>query len=586
MPLHLPMTTEDLILSGYISNLSDFDPESQYLDIIIISGDAYVDHPSFGAALIGRWLENLGYSVGIIAQPDWKNTSSVKALGKPGLFAAVSSGNLDSMLHHYTAAGKLRHDDPYTPGGKHGLRPNRAVIAYTSLVKSAWKDICVVIGGTESTCRRIAHYDYWSDSVRGSVLPDSKADILVYGNAESQLSEIAAIARRCGGDKRFIVKECSDMPGICIMETGPGAGDLLPSLEDCRNSNADFIKAFNLFYANQNPWTGKTLWQKHDHRFLRHNRPALPLSEETLDKIYSLPFTRRAHPSYKEKIPALETVKWSVQTHRGCFGGCNFCSIYITQGGTIQSRSPESVISEVKDLANSADFHGTVTDLGGPSANMYGLYCKIDGKKNGCRRTSCLTPEICSHLYCDHSHMVKLYQSVEKISKVKHVFIGSGLRYDLALEDEKYMEVLCQNHVSGILKIAPEHADDKVLRLMNKPSNSKFRRFLKIFKKYKKKEQFLVPYIMSSHPGSDYAAMQKTSDFLRSEGLTSEQAQDFIPLPLTVSSVMFHTGINPLTGESVFVEKTPKGKLQQRYLLVPEKNHGKKVRPSGRHRTR
>ncbi|MBN2725307.1 MAG: YgiQ family radical SAM protein [Deltaproteobacteria bacterium] len=576
----LPVSTEDLVARGYLSSIKDFDPSKSYLDVIIITGDAYVDHPSFGAAIIGRWIEHLGYRVGIISQPDWKNSSSLAHLGRPALFAAVTAGNLDSMLHHYTATIKLRHDDPYTPGGKHGARPNRATIVYAGLCRQIWKNILVIAGGIEVSGRLISHYDYWSDSIKGSILADSKVDMLIYGNAETQLKELLKVVERHHGSRKSVITDNSfkEIPGTAVFDQINESGIELPPLERCVSDKEEFVRAFNVFYKNQNPWTGRILWQKHLSRWVRINPPAAPIDTDMLDEIYSLPFSRTQHIDYQQKVPALETVRWSITIHRGCFGGCHFCSIYVNQGGIIQSRSKNSIIREVEILTKIPEFKGVITDLGGPSANMYKMGCKNDGKMKGCSRKGCLMPKPCKFLDKDHSQLLDLYTAVSNVPGVKRVFIASGIRFDLCIDDDTYISQLLEEHVGGLLKIAPEHTEDDVLRLMNKPQNHVFLSFLKKFRKYRKNNQFLVPYVMSSHPGCTFSFMINASRFLKKEKLMVEQAQDFIPLPSTVSSVMFYTGVHPFTGEKLFVERTPAGKLKQRYTLVPPRNSAKAVR--------
>jgi uncharacterized radical SAM protein YgiQ len=557
----LPMTKTEMDSLGW-----------EQCDVILVSGDAYVDHPSFGAAVIGRTLEARGFRVGIIAQPDWHSPDDFTRLGRPRLFFGVTSGNIDSMLHHYTANKKLRHDDPYSPGGRHGLRPNRAVIVYSNLIRQAYKDVPIVLGGIEASLRRLAHYDYWDDAVRRSILFDAKADLLVYGMGERAIGRIAQILNTEDGIQNL---ELQNVPGTAVIcrsselpkfETSEYAE--LPSFEEVSTSKEAFNKAFVIASAEANPYFGKRLLQKHGDRYLLVNPPAMPLTTEELDSVYALPYQRKAHPSYSEQIPALETVKWSITSHRGCYGGCSFCTLYFHQGPVIQSRSIESVIKEIEALANDPKFKGTISDIGGPTANMYGTGCKINGREKFCRKASCLAPQMCENLKPGQHASVKLWHEALKVPEVKNVFVASGVRYDLALHDHKYSKELIQKHTGGHLKVAPEHCSSNVLKQMNKPALSVFIEFIKIFRHLSKKEQYLVPYLISSHPGCSYDDMLDLKSFLKRNNLTVEQVQDFIPLPMTASAAMYHTGINPYTGEKLFVERTAAGKLKQRYALA------------------
>ena len=557
---YLPMTRSEMDSLGW-----------DQCDIILISGDAYVDHPSFGAALIGRVLESQGFKVGIIAQPDWHSTVDIIRLGKPRLFFGVTSGNIDSMLHHYTANKKLRHDDPYSPEGRHGLRPNRAVIVYSNLIRQAYKDVPIVLGGVEASLRRLAHYDYWDDAVRRSILFDAKADLLVYGMGERAVGRIAQLLN---AECKMQNAELQSIPGtaaICRSSELPKFGTLeyaeLPSFEEVSSSKEAFNQAFVIASNEANPYFGKRLLQKHGDRYLLVNPPAMSLDSEELDAIYALPYQRQAHPSYKEPIPALETVKWSITSHRGCYGGCSFCTLFFHQGPIIQSRSIESIINEAELLARDPKFKGVISDIGGPTANMYGTGCKAAGREKFCRKPSCLAPQICENLKPGQHASVKLWHQALKVPGVKNIFVASGVRYDLALHDHKYLKELIQKHTGGHLKVAPEHCTANVLKQMNKPALRIFIEFIKIFRHLSKKEQYLVPYLISSHPGCQYDDMLDLKAFLKRNNLTVEQVQDFIPLPMTASAAMYHTGKNPYTGEELFVERTAAGKLKQRYAL-------------------
>lgn len=557
----LPMTTGEMRARGW-----------DQCDVILISGDAYVDHPSFGAAVIGRVLEADGYRVGVIAQPDWRGTADFMKLGKPRLLFGVTSGNIDSMLHHYTAAKKLRRDDPYSPGGRHGLRPNRALIVYANRLREAYRDAPIVLGGIEASLRRLAHYDYWDDAVRRPVLFDAKADILVYGMGEGA---IRTIARLLDGGVGVRDLKLRGVPGTAVILGKPEAEEVrgpgcieLPSFEDAACSKDAFNRAFTLATAEANPHFGRRLLQKNGDRWLLQNPPALPLEAEELDRIHELPYERAAHPSYREPVPALETVKWSVVSHRGCYGGCSFCTLYFHQGPIIQSRSIASVVREVKALAARKDFRGTITDVGGPTANMYGTNCKSGRRGRDCRRRSCLAPRLCHNLKTDQFESVRLWRAVTAVTGVRQLYVASGVRHDLALQDARYLKNLIRERTGGHLKIAPEHVSDRVLRLMNKPGAELFAEFLDAFRHFSDKEQYPVPYLISGHPGCGYDDMLELRAFLKEQGIRVEQVQDFIPLPMTASAAMYHTGRDPFTGDKVYVERDPAGKQRQRQLLT------------------
>jgi uncharacterized radical SAM protein YgiQ len=540
--------------------------------VILITGDAYVDHPSFGAAVIGRVLEADGFRVGVIAQPDWRATADFMKLGKPRLFFGVTSGNIDSMLHHYTAAKKLRRDDPYSPGGRHGLRPNRALIVYANRLREAYKDVPIVLGGIEASLRRLAHYDYWDGAVRRPVLFDAKADILVYGMGERAIRTIARLLDTGDGMRNAKLRS---IPGTAVIlgkqeveeAQGPDCVEL-PSFEDAVCSKDAFNRAFTTTTNEANPFFGKRLLQKNADRWLLQNPPALPLETGELDRIHELPYQRAAHPSYREPVPALETVKWSVVSHRGCYGGCSFCTLYFHQGPVIQSRSIESVVREVRTLSARKDFKGTITDIGGPTANMYGTNCKANKRGHDCRRRSCLAPQMCHNLKTDQFESVRLWRAVMDVPGVKQVYVASGVRHDLALRDTRYLKNLIQERTGGHLKIAPEHVSARVLRLMNKPEAGLFAEFVDAFRHFSAKEQYLVPYLISSHPGCGTEDMDQLREFLQERRIKVEQVQDFIPLPMTASAAMYHTGKDPFTGRNVYVEWTAAGKQGQRNMLA------------------
>lgn len=545
------------------------------LDIILVSGDAYVDHPSFAAALIGRLLESKGFRVGIIAQPNWRDTKDITRLGRPRLFFGVTGGNLDSMLAHYTAAKKLRRDDAYSPGGKAGLRPNRATIVYSNLIRRAFQDISIVLGGVEASLRRLAHYDYWDDKVRRSILLDAKADILVYGMGERQIVEIAQ--RLSSGEK---IKDLCDISGTTIVRSEsaePPRNDKIihiPSFEEVSTDKRKFAEAFRLFYLEQDAFHGKAITQKSGNRFVIQLPPAKPLTQNELDEIYDLPYERNWHPHYdKFCIPAFETVKFSITSHRGCFGTCSFCSIFQHQGRIVQSRSETSILKEAKKISEMPYFKGHITDVGGPTANMYGMFCERQSKLGSCKDKDCLMPSICNNLKASHIAQLKLLEKIRSLPKVKKVSLGTGVRYDLALNDHscKYLEELCKHYISGQLKIAPEHISNAVLKLMNKPRFEVYEEFIEEYKKINKrlgKEQYFVPYFVSSHPGCSVKDMVALAAYIKKRlGFRPEQVQDFIPNPMTLSTAMYYTEINPLTGESVYVAKTQKEKSLQRKML-------------------
>jgi uncharacterized radical SAM protein YgiQ len=542
------------------------------LDVIFVTGDAYVDHPSFGVPLLARLLESRGFRVGIIAQPDWRSVEPFTALGRPRLFFGVSAGAMDSMVAHYTPARKLRHDDAYTPGNRHGARPNRATIVYTARLKAAFKDVPVVLGGIEASLRRFAHYDYWEDRVRRSLLFDAKADLLVYGMGERPLLELAG--RMARGE---VLSDMTDIRGtafIASVRSGrplPDGCKEIPSFEAVAADKNAFGEAFRLIAGELNPWNAGVLAQRHGDRFLVCNPPSLPLSESEMDEVYQLPFAKAPHPSYGEPIPACIQIRASITSHRGCVGGCSFCAIAYHQGTIVQSRSQVSVVAEIERLAAMPWFDGTVTDVGGPSANMYGMKCGNLAAGEACRRSSCLFPEVCGNLRLGDRESAALLRKVRGIAKVAHVKVSSGVRHELFDRQREYFRELLAHHVGGLLKVAPEHFQDSVTARMGKPGRQVFERFLEHFRGESLRlgrKQFIVPYLMSGHPGCTMADMAETALTLKRLGLKVEQVQDFTPTPGTLSTCMYHTGMDPYTGEQVYVAKTDREKRLQKSLLL------------------
>ena len=538
------------------------------LDIIFVSGDACIDHPAFGVPLLARWLESQGFRVGIIPQPDWRSKEPFMSLGRPRLFFAVSAGAMDSMVAHYTPARKLRHDDAYTPGNRHGARPNRATIIYTSRLKEAYRDVPVIIGGLEASLRRFAHYDFWEDKVRRSILFDAKADMLIYGMGERAILEVARRLR--DGEK---LPEIADVRGTARIGSLPQEVPrvTLPSFEEVSASKEQFALAFKTAYQEQNPWSARTLLQPHGNRLLVCNPPALPLSRQELDAVYDLPFEKSPHPAYREQIPAWEQIKTSITSHRGCFGGCAFCAITMHQGKTIQSRSEDSILSEIDELAGKAWFRGSISDIGGPTANMYGLSCGNPDAMKTCLRESCIFPHVCRNLLTADKRAVALLQKARQRKGVKHIAISSGVRYDLLEAQPGYFRELVGHHVSGLLKIAPEHLAEHVTELMRKPGRKAFDRFLTRFREESDrlgKRQTIVPYLISGHPGCRLEDMLELALAMKKIGLKVDQVQDFTPTPGTISSCMFHTGIDPLTGKQVYVARSDREKGLQKALLL------------------
>ncbi len=546
------------------------------LDIILVSGDAYVDHPAWAAAILGRFLEKHGYQVGIIAQPDWQSLDDFKQLGQPRLYFGISGGNLDSMVNHYTADLKKRREDLYSPGGKAGRRPDRATIVYTNRLREAYPGVPIIIGGIEASLRRLAYYDYWSDKVRRSILLDSKADLLVYGMGEYKLLEIAQFIET-GGD----VKKLNGLRGTAFISSVLPSGALeIPSYERVKDNIRDFSRSTRLVFQNHNPYCSPPLAQKHGDRWVVVNPPAMPLTSKQMDSIYDIPFLRRYHPLYEQDggIPALKPVQFSVLTHRGCFGGCSFCSIGLHQGKFIQSRSIESLLAEAESFTAHPDFRGSIPDLGAASANMYGMSGNKSAVCEKCQKISCLYPSVCKNLNTDHSASLRLWDKMRKIKAIANIRVASGVRYDLILQDKsgQYLRELCKYHVGGQLKIAPEHVSWPVTKLMGKPDRSKYEQFMEAFKKVNeklKKEQYLIPYFISAHPGSSIKESIELAEFLRDHmQYYPEQVQNFTPTPMTLSTSMYYTGLNPMNGKQVYVAKGSLERKAQRALLQYRKS--------------
>lgn len=607
----LPMSREEMDRLGWDS-----------CDVIVVTGDAYVDHPSFGMAIVGRMLEAQGYRVGIIAQPDWTSKEDFMKLGKPNLFFGVTAGNMDSMINRYTADRKLRHDDAYTPDDKGGMRPDRATVAYTQRCKEAFSDVPVLLGGIEASLRRIAHYDYWSDTVRRSVLVDSKADMLIYGNGERPLVEVAhrlavgekitdivdvrntAIMRKMaltgwsGVDSTRLDKPGriepimnpygEDLPcseGVLPDPDGPQPINvrapkpkpwektyvLLPSFEKVKNDKVMYAHASRILHHETNPGCARALMQKHGDRYVWINPPAIPLATDEMDWVFALPFQRVPHPSYGQaRIPAYDMIRFSVNIMRGCYGGCSFCSITEHEGRIIQSRSEASIVKEIEEIRDRVPgFTGVISDLGGPTANMYMLRCQSPRAEQTCRRASCVYPDICHHMDTNHAPTIKLYRRTRALPGIKKILIASGVRYDLAVRDPLYIKELAEHHVGGYLKIAPEHTEAGPLSKMMKPGMGSYDRFKKLFDHYSKlagKKQYLIPYFISAHPGTRDEDMVNLALWLKKNSFRLDQVQNFYPSPLASATTMYHSGKNPLNkvdykSEDVVV---PKGDRQRR----------------------
>ena len=549
-----------------------------YIDVIFFTGDAFVDHPSFGTACIARYLEKFGYRVAVVPQPNWKDDlRDFRKLGAPRLYFAVNSGAMDSMVNHYTAARRLRHEDAYTPDGQFGRRPDRAVTVYTKILKRLWPDVPVVIGGVEASLRRLAHYDYWDNSIHPSILVDSGADWLCYGMGERTMLELTR-AIESGRNLRQmenIAQLAFYRKGTCKLD----GALVLHSSERCLEEPRSFAENFHQIEIHANMLTPQTLVEPVGDGYVRVNPPLPPATTEEMDSFWDLPFTKKPHPRYKGKrIPAYDMIKDSIITHRGCFGGCNFCTIAAHQGKFIQSRSEESILKEVRELAAMPEFRGNISDLGAPTANMYGMHGKDPSRCAVCRRKSCLFPSACSNMDRNHERVLALYRRVDAVKGIRHSYIGSGVRYDLFLDEKgfvdesgkKYLRELMLHHTSGRLKVAPEHTEDKVLYYMAKPSFRLFERLRAEFDKINREEGThteLVPYFISSHPGCTLQDMRKLASNKSLKGIWMEQVQDFMPTPMTTSSIMFCTGLDPRTMKEVFVEHDPERKKEQKSLF-------------------
>ncbi len=566
----LPVCKKDMLLRGW-----------DEVDFVIITGDAYVDHPSFGTAIISRVLESNGYKVGIISQPDWRNENSITVFGRPRLGFMVNSGNIDSMVAHYTAAKKPRSEDMYSPGAKAGLRPDRAVTVYSKLVRKVYGDIPLIIGGVEASLRRFAHYDYWSDSVMPSVIVDSDADLLSFGMGELQTKEIAD--RLNNGEH---ISQLTDIDGtVYKTDSVVGINALtVPSFDECKTSKRQYANACRIQYDEQDSVRGKKIVQKHGSVYVVQNKPMRVLTTKELDAVYALPYERYYHPMYEALggVPAIKEVEFSVTHNRGCFGACNFCSIAYHQGRQIATRSEKSVLDEVKLLTENPHYKGYIHDVGGPTANFRSVSCQKQIEKGLCKGKKCLAPTPCKNLECDHTEYLEMLRKIRAIKGVKKVFIRSGIRFDYLLEDrnDEFFRELVEHHVSGQLKVAPEHCSDAVLDKMGKPHIETYRRFVKKFYNITKqigKEQYLVPYLMSSHPGCKMSDAIELALFLKQNKMRPEQVQDFYPTPGTISTCMYYTELDPYTMEHVFVPKTPSQKAEQRALLQYFKPENKPI---------
>ena len=545
----------------------------QQLDFVYVIGDAYVDHPSFGHAIISRVLEAHGYTVGIISQPDWKDDHSISILGEPRLGFLVAAGNMDSMVNHYTVSKKRRSTDAYTPGGVMGKRPDYATITYCNLIRRNYKKTPIIIGGIEASLRRLAHYDYWSDSLKRSILLDSGADLLLYGMGERSIVEVADAL-----NSGLLVRDITFIDGT-VYKTRKKEdiydAIFLPDYSELKADKKNYAKSFYVQYQNTDPFSGKRLAESYDYKtFVVQNPPSKPLTIEEMDDVYALPYMRTYHPSYEKAggVPAISEVKFSLVSNRGCFGGCSFCALTFHQGRIIQVRSHESIIEEAKMLTKEPDFKGYIHDVGGPTANFRAPACKKQLKHGACPNKQCLFPKPCDNLIADHRDYRALLKQLRALPGVKKVFIRSGIRFDylLADKDQSFLKELCEYHVSGQLKVAPEHISDAVLKYMGKPENSVYRRFVQSYQKMNEKigrKQFLVPYLMSSHPGSTLKEAVELAEFLRDFGYMPEQVQDFYPTPSTLSTCMYYTGVDPRTMEPVYTAVNPHEKAMQRALI-------------------
>ena len=558
----LPITREEMKERGW-----------DQVDFVYISGDAYVDHPSFGHAIITRLLESRGYRVGIIAQPDWRKPESVQVFGEPRLGFLVSAGNMDSMVNHYSVSKKRRKTDAYTPGGEMGKRPDYACVVYGNLIRQTYKKTPIILGGIEASLRRMAHYDYWSDKLKRSVLLDSGADVISYGMGEHSIIELAEAL-----DAGIPVEDITYIAGTVVKAKSLDSiydAEILPSFEDLKADKMNYARSFYTQYLNTDAFNGKRLVEPYsEHLYVVQNPPAAPLTQMEMDDVYSLPYQRTYHPSYEAKggVPAIKEIKFSLISNRGCFGGCSFCALTFHQGRIVQVRSHESLIEEAKEITKDKDFKGYIHDVGGPTANFRHPSCKKQMEHGVCKTRQCLFPSPCKNLDADHRDYVSLLRKLRDIPKVKKVFIRSGIRFDYLLADKKqeFLRELCEYHVSGQLKVAPEHVAGPVLSLMGKPEHKVYEEFTRQFYKMNErigKEQYLVPYLMSSHPGSTLKEAVELAEYCRDLGYMPEQVQDFYPTPSTLSTCMYYTGVDPRTMQKVYVPKSPHEKAMQRALI-------------------
>lgn len=562
MSQFLPVTKKDMEARGW-----------EQLDFVYVTGDAYVDHSSFGTAIISRLLESRGYKVGIIPQPDWRRKESIAVLGEPRLGFLVSAGNMDSMVNHYTVAKKHRQKDSYSPGGKMGLRPDRAVIVYSNLIRQTFKKTPIILGGIEASLRRMAHYDYWENKVKHSILIDSGADLISYGMGEHSIIEIAEAL-----DSGIPVAEITYVAGTvykCKDLSRAYAPIVLPSYEAVKEDKMSYAKSFAIQYQNTDPFTAGTMAESYGNKgYVIQNPPALPLTQNEMDDVYDLPYVGSYHPMYEKDggIPALEEIRFSLTSNRGCFGSCSFCALTFHQGRILQTRSHESILKEAVHMTEEKDFKGYIHDVGGPTADFRQPSCQKQLTRGVCKNRHCLFPEPCKNLTADHKDYVSLLRKLRNLPKVKKVFVRSGVRFDyvLADPDKTFLNELAKYHVSGQLRVAPEHVSNQVLKYMGKPSHEVYQKFLEEFDKANQKaglQQFAVPYFMSSHPGCTMKEAVKLAEYVRELGFTPEQVQDFYPTPSTLSTCMYYTGIHPLTGEKVYVPKNAHEKSIQRALM-------------------
>ncbi len=570
------------------------------LDVLLISGDAYVDHPTFGIPCLGRFLEKAGLRVGIISQPKWKDTTDFLKMGRPRLFIGVSSGTVDSMINNYTANKKKRTDDMYSEGGHGGKRPDYASIVYADLAKQAFPDVPVIVGGVEASLRRLAHYDYWQNRVRPSILAELKAELMVFGmgerTTEMMVEQFKIAEQEVGGPLTLshpatqkALDYIKTQRGIAFLTTKDHARTIeprltIPGFEEVRDDKKKFAKMSYSIEYEASPYNGKRMVQYHGRNAVVVNPPALPLTTEQMDSIYEMPFTKEQHPSYKNRIPAADMIRFSVNSVRGCYGGCSFCAITLHQGRIVQSRSTESVLKEVEGLNKVPGFKGIVSDIGGPTANMFQTSCKSVEIQSKCRKLSCVHPKVCPQLQHDHSPQVDMLKKAKKIPGIRKIHIASGLRYDLALSDQKagheYLKELITHHVGGHLKVAPEHMDDDVLHLMKKPGLKNFDEFVNYFKEISDeagKEQYVVPYFISGFPGTTHEKMEKVYDYLQEQGWNLQQVQAFIPTPMTLATAMYWSGYNPMGMKPLYVAKEWKDRKIQQALLQPNKPQHREI---------